>query len=267
MVQEKRTGGALGGRDTLASVQCVILAGGLATRLRPLTEKIPKSLLPVAGKPFVDYQLELLAQSGVTDVLLCIGYLGDHIRAHCGDGSRYGVRIAYSEDGPTLRGTGGSLRKASPLLGDQFFVTYGDSYLQCAYADIWRYFAARPERGLLTVYQNQNQFDRSNVVVDGPLVRAYDKAHPTPDMTAIDYGLSVFTRSALDFLPAVGPSDLGDLNQALVARRELLAYAVPTRFYEIGSAAGLQEFDGLVREGLVAQHVEARPLGRQGLAS
>lgn len=240
-------------------MQCVILAGGLATRLRPLTEKIPKSLLSVAGKPFIDYQLALLARSGVTDVLLCIGYLGEWIREQCGDGGRYGVRIAYSEDGPILLGTGGSLRKASPLLGDQFFVLYGDSYLQCAYVDIWRYFISRPERGLLTVYENRNQFDASNVVVEGALVGAYDKAHPTPEMTAIDYGLSVFNRSALDMLPAGRPSDLGELNSALIARRELLAYAVPTRFYEIGSPAGLQEFDRLVRAGLVARRVEARP--------
>ena len=238
-------------------MQVAILAGGLATRLRPLTGKLPKSLLPIAGRPFIDYQLSLLAASGVTDVVLCIGYLGDQIRAHCGDGSHYGLRVEYSDDEPKPLGTGGSLKNAARLLGDQFFVTYGDAYLQCDYAAIWRYFAERPEPGLLAVYENHNRFDQSNVVMDGPYVRVYDKARPTPEMTAIDYGLSVFNRSALDLLPAGQPSDLTALNQALIARGELLAYPVPTRFYEIGSPAGLREFERLVGEGVIAQHPAA----------
>ena len=110
-----------------------ILAGGLATRLRPITEKIPKSLVDVAGEPFIVRQLDYLFRQRVRDVVLCIGYLGEMIEAVVGDGSRFGLRVSYSIDGPILLGTGGALRRAAPLLGEAFFVLYGDSYLPVDY--------------------------------------------------------------------------------------------------------------------------------------
>lgn len=232
-------------------MQAVILAGGVGTRLRPITEKIPKSLVPVAGRPFIDYQLELLASSGVRDVLLCIGVHGDQIRAHCGDGVRYGLRLMYSEDGPVPRGTGGALLRATPVLPEMFFVLYGDSYLLCPYAEIWSFFAGARSPGLMTVYENRNQYDRSNVVVEGNRVAVYDKSGATANLRYIDYGLSLFRKDALARVPAREACDMSELHQALIARGELLAYPVQTRFYEIGSPAGLQEFDELVRKGAV----------------
>lgn len=229
----------------------VILAGGLATRLRLLTEKIPKSLVPVAGRPFIDYQLDLLARSGVTDVLLCIGHLGEQIRNHCGDGTRYGLHLAYSVDGPTPRGTGGALLNAAPLLPEQFCVLYGDSYLPCPYGDIWAFFMEANAPGLMTVYKNRNQYDRSNIVVEGGRVAVYDKSGAISNMHYIDYGLSVFRKAALAKAPAVGAFDVSALHQALIANSELLAYEVTQRFYEVGSPEGLAEFDRLVRSGLL----------------
>lgn len=231
----------------------VILAGGLATRLRPLTEKIPKSLVLVGGRTFIDYQLELLARSGVTDVLLCIGVYGDQIRAHCGDGSRYGLRITYSDDGPEPRGTGGALLHARALLPERFFIMYGDSYLLCPYRDIWETFTRATSQGLMTVYENRNAYDRSNVVVEGGRVVVYDKIGVTSNMRYIDYGLSLFRQEVFQFAPPEAAFDLAALHRMLIARGELLAYEVPTRFYEIGSPAGLQEFDELVRKGAVVR--------------
>ena len=111
------------------SLPVAILAGGLATRLRPVTEDTPKALLDVAGKPFVVRQLEYLRQQGIVRVVLCVGYLGEQIRAVVGDGSALGLEVLYSWDGPQLLGTGGALRHALSALGEQFMVLYGDSYL------------------------------------------------------------------------------------------------------------------------------------------
>src|SRR5271163_370338 len=111
-----------------------ILAGGLATRMRPVTERIPKSMIEVAGRPFIEHQLELLQAENVKNVVLCVGHLGEMIQAHIGDGKRFGLSVSYSFDGERLLGTGGALRRALPLLGHDFFVLYGDSYLDISYA-------------------------------------------------------------------------------------------------------------------------------------
>ncbi len=230
-------------------MQVAILAGGLAMRLRPLTDMVPKSLVPVSGRPFIDYQLELLAHEGVTDVVLCVGHLGEQIRTHCGDGSRYGLRMTYSDDGPQPCGTAGALKHAAPLLGERFFVTYGDAYPRCDYRAIWDRFARERARGLMTVYENRNAVYPSNVVVEDGHVTIYNKETQTTTMAWIDFGVSLFRRAAVDLIPAARPVDLGELNRALIARRELLAHLVPHRFYEIGTSESLAEFETLVRSG------------------
>src|SRR5581483_177601 len=140
-----------------------ILAGGLATRLRPVTASVPKALLPVAGRPFIAWQLELLAQQGVDQVILCLGFLGEQIQAVVGDGSGFGLGIRYSFDGDQPRGTGGALRHALPSLGEAFFVLYGDSYLPCSFARIQAAYLATQAPALMTVLRNQDCWDKSNV--------------------------------------------------------------------------------------------------------
>src|SRR5258708_1931944 len=108
-----------------------ILAGGLATRLRPITETIPKALVEIAGEPFLAHQLHLLRANGYERVVMCVGYLGEMVRDFAGDGSQFGMQVEYSFDGEALLGTAGALRKALPLLADDFSVIYGDSYLPC----------------------------------------------------------------------------------------------------------------------------------------
>ena len=166
-----------------------ILAGGLATRLRPITEKIPKSLVEVAGEPFIIRQLDYLRRQRVRDVVLCIGYLGEMIKAVVGDGSRFGLTVSYSMDGPVLLGTGGALRRASPLLGEACFVLYGDSYLPVDFGAIEAEFWASSQPALMTVLYNEDRWDKSNVLfVDGKLAE-YNKRAPRPDIRHIDYGL------------------------------------------------------------------------------
>jgi N-acetyl-alpha-D-muramate 1-phosphate uridylyltransferase len=218
-----------------------LLAGGLATRLRPITETIPKALVEVAGKPFVVHQIELLRRHGITKVVLCVGYLGEMIRETLGNGSAYGVNVRYSFDGPRLLGTAGALKQALPLLGDKFFILYGDSYLDCDYRAIYAAFRQSGKPGLMTVYRNDDQWDRSNVIFNDGTIHRYDKRSRTPDMRHIDYGLGLLRRSVFDVVPDDEPSDLADIYHHLAENRLLAGYEVLTRFYEIGSHEGLEE--------------------------
>lgn len=225
----------------LADVPVAVLVGGRGTRLQSLTEGMPKALIDVAGRPFIDHQLDLLSRKGIRRVVLCTGYRGEKIAAHVGDGARFGLRVVSSRDGDQLLGTGGAIRKAAPLLGELFAVLYGDAYLDIDYRAVCDFFQSRTETGVMTVFRNENRWDTSNVQYEGGRVLRYDKRHPTPDMAYIDYGLGFFRRAALDWLPEGTSADLADLYRRLVEAGDLIGYEVHTRFYEIGSPAGLEE--------------------------
>ncbi len=225
----------------LAGVPVAILAGGVAKRLGPSTASVPKALIEVAGRPFIDHQLRLLRRHGVRRVVLCVGHLGEQIERHVKDGAAHGLDVRYSRDGDRLLGTGGALRRAGPLLGEVFWVTYGDTLLDFDYRATLAEFLRGNALGLMTVLRNDNRWDRSNVLfLDGALVR-YDKTHPTPDMEHIDYGAALLRRRALERIPAEGPYDLGDLYQTLASGGALAGVEVTRRFYEIGSPDGLAE--------------------------
>jgi NDP-sugar pyrophosphorylase family protein len=218
-----------------------ILAGGLGTRLYPLTERLPKALIEINGEPFLAHQLRLLRARGIERVVLCIGQHGERIREYAGDGTRFGLAIDYSFDGPALRGTAGALQHALPLLGGAFFVVYGDSYLPCSYRDVAEAYRAAGQPGLMTVYRNEGRWDSSNVeFADGRIV-AYDKKDRTPRMQYIDYGLGVFSRTAFEGAPEAGVADLADLYRDLLRSDRLAAFEVHERFYEIGSFDGIAE--------------------------
>ncbi|HTF72622.1 MAG TPA: nucleotidyltransferase family protein [Edaphobacter sp.] len=215
-----------------------ILAGGLAKRLRPLTETIPKSLVPVNGEPFVAHQLRLLRTSGFERIVMCVGHMGEMVRDVVGDGAPFGLQVEYSWDGPVQLGTGGAITKALPYLGEEFFVMYGDSYLPCPYQSVEATFLAARKQGLMTVFRNEGQWDASNVEFRDGRIAAYDKEHRTPHMHHIDYGLGVFKRSVFAELPAVS-CDLAAIYQGLLAHNELAAFEVRERFYEVGSFEGI----------------------------
>lgn len=218
-----------------------ILVGGLATRLRPITESIPKALVDVAGKPFIVRQLSYLRDEGVTDVVLCVGYLGEMIKDVVGNGERFGLTVRYSEDGPNLLGTGGALTKAIPLLGDQFFVLYGDSFLPLSYSIVQKAYEKSGRQALMTVLKNQDKWDKSNVLFVGGDIVEYNKRTPRAEMAYIDYGLGVVSASVFK-QRAVGQSfDLGDVYQDLSLQGQLAGLEVHERFYEIGSHTGLKE--------------------------
>lgn len=218
-----------------------ILAGGLATRLRPITEKIPKALVEVAGRPFVAWQLDQLQSEGVNEVVLCTGYLGEMIEEVIGDGHCFGLNVAYSHDGEKLLGTGGALKKASALLGEAFFILYGDSYLPISFKEVEDAYLKSGRLGLMTLLANQNRWDKSNVLFQNGRLHEYNKHSPQPEMQHIDYGLGVLKTSCFDSYPENEPFDLADLYHDLSARGDLQGYQVYNRFYEIGSHKGLSE--------------------------
>ena len=223
------------------SLPVAIPAGGLATRLWPITERIPKSLVEVAGRPFAEHQIELLRGHGLTDIVFLVGHLGEMVRDTLGDGGRWGVRLHYVFDGPMPLGTGGAIRRALPWLGDPFFVLYGDSYLECDYEAVERAFFQSERSGLMTVCRNDDQWDRSNVLFENGRVVRYDKIDRSPGMRHIDYGLGVFRHAAFANRADDAAFDLATVYQDLLARHDLAGFEVPTRFYEIGSPEGLEE--------------------------
>ena len=242
-------------------IPVALLAGGLATRLRPITEKIPKSLIPVAGKPFLAHQLELLRSRGIRRVVLCVGHLGEMIQRQFGDGKAFGLQLEYSfdsprqsaaetgatADSPRLLGTGGAIKRALPLLGMEFFVLYGDSYLPIQYRPVAEFFRRSGKLGCMTVYRNEGRYDTSNVVFRDGNVLVYDKKNRQPEMQHIDYGLSLFQAPVFNAYPADKPFDLAEIMGKLVQEKQLAGYEVGERFYEIGSPAGLAELESLLQ--------------------
>jgi NDP-sugar pyrophosphorylase family protein len=225
-----------------------ILAGGLATRLRPITEEIPKSLIEVAGEPFICHQLEYLRKQGINSVVLCIGFLGEMIQEVVGDGSRWDMRISYSPDGLSLLGTGGALRQALQLLGEHFFILYGDSYLPINFSDVEKFYAASGKKGLMTVLKNQNRWDKSNVEFEAGEILEYNKTVIRPQMNYIDYGLGILQSDLLRAYPAGQSFDLSKVYNDLLLAGELAGYEVFERFYEIGSHQGITDTQAYLLE-------------------
>lgn len=235
--------------DPVWPPRLALLAGGLATRLHPLTATTPKSLIPVAGEPFLAHQLRRFHAQGLREIVICSGHLGDQIEAFAGDGSHFDLSIAYSRDGDSPLGTGGALRAALPLLGPHFLVMYGDSWLTEPVEPVWRAFLCSGKPALMTVFPNHNRWETSNVVYRDGAVQLYNKHHPSPAMQHIDYGLEALDAEVLGrfTLPAF---DLSVVWSDLAAWGWLAGYETLTRFYEIGSPSGLRETEAVIAANL-----------------
>lgn len=221
----------------------IILAGGLATRLHPVTKTIPKSLIEIQGEPFIAHQLRLLRKQGITEVIMCIGFLGEQIIDYVGDGHLFNLQVRYVTDGPVLLGTGGAIKKALPYIQDAFFVLYGDSYLPCDYKAAQNAFLVSHKLALMTIFRNQGQWDTSNVEFSQGVLRAYDKINRNSRMHYIDYGLGLFHKNAFLGLPDNEAYDLATLYQELLQQNELACFEVKQRFYEVGSFTGIEELN------------------------
>jgi len=227
-----------------------ILAGGFATRVRPLTETIPKSMIEICGQPFVHWQMRQLAKAGFTEVIFCVAYKAEAIIDFLGDGSNYGIRVRYSHDGPNQLGTGGAIVKALPLLGEKFLVIYGDSYLPTDYSKIIKVYYESNKPALMTVFANHGRFDASNVEFTNGELRRYQKGINSPEMTHIDYGLTCFDESVFSEYSPTLTLDLAEICTHLASQNLLAGYEVRERFYEIGSHKGIVDFTGYVERNL-----------------
>jgi NDP-sugar pyrophosphorylase family protein len=223
-----------------------LLAGGLSTRLRPITATIPKSMVPVAGEPFIAHQLRLLAGQGIREVVICCGFLGEQIENYVRDGAAFGCAVRYSYDGSSLKGTGGAIKNALPQLGEHFFVMYGDSYLPIEFRPVYEIFLSLGTSGLMTVFHNENRWDRSNVDFRDCRIQNYDKVVITPEMQYIDYGLGILKPDAFVRWGKDEVFDLSVVYAYLVKTGQLGGYEVKQRFYEIGTPSGLRATDTLL---------------------
>jgi NDP-sugar pyrophosphorylase family protein len=243
-----------------------ILAGGSGTRLGELVRDTPKPLVEVAGEPFLYHQLRLLAAHGAREIVCCVGYRGAQIE-HAVGRRRFGLRIAYSHDGPELLGTLGAIRRARSLLGERFLVLYGDTYLRVAYAAAAAGWRASGLPAMMSVLRNEGRWDASNALYADRRVLAYDKRAPRPQMRWIDYGLSGLEQGALDLIPPDTP-DLHDLFHLLATTGRLYGFEASERFFEIGTPAALAETDKFLRAELRRPgRVHAPEAGRPPLAA
>lgn len=227
-------------------MQAAILVGGLGTRLGGLTRTVPKPMVQVNGKPFLEHEIGLLKRSGIGDFVLCVGHLGDRVEGYFGDGSRWDVRIRYSYDGPKLLGPAGALKRAEPLLEDCFFATYGDAYLRADYGGMMRTLVDSGRLGVMAVFENHNKFGKSDLVVEGGRVLRYDKRGAGAGMDWVNFGVSALRKSALALVPTGRECGEEEFYGELIKRGELLAFPVEDRFYEIGTPGSLKEFERFI---------------------
>ena len=232
-------------------MQCLILAGGLGTRMGPESETVAKVLIEVAGRPFADHQLSWLAGQGVRRVVYSIGHLGAQVRDFVGDGGRWGLDAAYVDEGERPLGTGGAVRLAvdEAALDDGFLVLYGDSYLSLDVGALWA-ASGEGKAPVMSVLRNEGRWDASNASFEDGMVTRFEKGLDDPaavGLAYIDYGISVLTREVVEsHIPSAQVYDLAEMSGVLARAGKLQGFEAQERFYEIGSPEGLAELEAFL---------------------
>ena len=227
-------------------MQMIILCGGLATRLGKITKNIPKSMVKIKNKPFLEYQIEILKKRSIKDIVLCVGHLSDQIEQYFGNGENFGVNIKYSYDGDKQLGPIGALKNAEDLLKEDFFIMYGDSYIDVDFQQISSFFKKHDKLGLMVVYKNFNKYDKSNLIIKDNIIIAYGEKERTEDMVYIDYGTSILSKKSMKLIPKNTFYSTGQLFTDLISKGELIAFEVKNRFYHIGNPDALEEFNNYI---------------------
>lgn len=226
-----------------------ILAGGLATRLRPVTEKIPKSMVLINDQPFVFHQLQLLKEKRIEKVHFCLGYLGEmveeYVRLHFKDA----FELSFSYDGNPLLGTGGAVVNAFRFLPETFFITYGDSYLDVDYLAINNVYLAenQDDYGLMTVYNNAGKWDSSNVIFKNNILEYYSKKNKIESMNYIDFGIGILAKQHFKNRMLGENFDLSEIYEKLSLEQKLIGFEVFNRFYEVGSFSGIEDLSNYLK--------------------
>ena len=228
----------------------VILAGGLATRLRPVTEKIPKSLVLINDQPFVFHQLQLLKEKGIKKVHFCLGYLGEMVEEFVNLHFRTSFKLSFSYDGNPLLGTGGAILNSFNFLDENFFITYGDSYLDIDYQAVNNLYNAfnKPELGLMTVYNNNGKWDTSNVIFKNEKLEYYSKKNKNELMNYIDFGLGILSKQHFANRNPGENFDLSEIYEFLSTEKKLIGFEVFNRFYEAGSFSGIEDLSNYLKQ-------------------
>lgn len=227
--------------ETDGLIQAVILAGGLGTRMRPLTYRLPKPMLPVLHRPFLEYQIELLAANGIKRFLLLVSYLGKSIEDRFGKGGS-GLEIAYSYEASPL-GTGGALKNAEPLLDEDFLVINGDTLLDIEYAALADRFRSRTAMAMIVAHRNQSKKVASNLAIDAAdVVQEYEKRLPTGDY--VDAGVVALRKLVLKMIPAAQKCSFEqEVFPKLISKGQMLAWRTGQPFFDIGTPEGLESLE------------------------
>ncbi len=230
-------------------MQAIILAGGLGTRLKPITEKIPKCMAPILGKPFLFYLLNLLRDRGVEEVVLCVGYLGEQVRSYFQDGSRLGLKIRYSQEMEKLLGTGGALKLAESLLQEKFLVINGDTYLNIDYNQTFNRFDASGKKALIVANRSING-ERGDLEIDkSAIVLRYDK-EISKNLGFVNAGTLVLRRDIVKTIEAGIPVSLEkEVLPLLIGQSEVIAWVTQEKFYDIGTFTNLRLFETHIQRG------------------
>jgi NDP-sugar pyrophosphorylase family protein len=228
---------------------CLVLAGGLGTRMADFTKSIPKILIPVGGRPFLHHQLDLLEQQGFSKIVLSLGYLGTMVVEELERHSHPGLQISFIFDGDFPLGTGGAARKAceNGILDQFFFITYGDSYLPFNPQAMVSEFNAQKYEAIMALYTNSENLDRNNARISEDFTVTYMKNVSNPEefgLNVIDFGISYVSReSILRVVPSNTSYDLAQYFQEVSTEKRLQGLISKQRFYEIGSYAGRDELE------------------------
>lgn len=236
------------------TVQCVILAGGLGTRIRHIHPDVPKALIPIADKPFIFYQLQLLHDQKINEIVIASGYKSDLIEDAVIKYKPIGVSTTCVPDGATLLGTGGAIRRLADLglLQETFLVMYGDSYLPTDIQAVLQTFDVDKYEALLTIHPNQSRLETNNARINPDNSAYYQKGLTDPEafgLTMLDYGLIVLARDSIENRIARNEkTDLAEYLNLISEEGRLQGYLVEDDFFEIGSPQGLQKFQEFVIE-------------------
>ncbi len=230
-------------------MQCLVLAGGLGTRMESITGGAPKALLPIGPKLFIDWQLMWLKKIGISDVILALGHgsqsIVDYIEKVQSDKAY--PQVNYSFDGDKLLGTGGAIKRAAKLLSPNFYVTYGDTIVFLNAKDMAKEHNASGKAMTLAIIQNRNQGDASNVrLVNGEVY--YDKFNRTADMDYIDYGMSIVNKDYFMKNTPEGAFDYATFTNNACKAKQVQGYFVKTLFQEIGSPSGYKSFTDTLKK-------------------
>jgi len=223
----------------------IILAGGIGNRLYPTTKTIPKSMIEINGEPFIQHQLNLLETNGFQNVIICVGHLGSTIDEYAKH-HKFNMNLTIADEGEKLLGTGGAIKRIIPILPDNFFVMYGDSYLNADYKFVQQKFIDEKKLAMMCIYKNNGKHDKSNVLLENGRIVSYDKNKPDAMAQHIDYGMSIFSKKSFEGFE--GKFDLYRVHQKMLQMNELATCVMPNRFYEIGTQKGILDYESYLKE-------------------